>query len=69
MRNTAGDRDYRLQAALKREAREFIREVGRDKARRVSDAEIFRAVCDVTYPFGRIGLYQAVRDILENEAR
>jgi hypothetical protein len=45
-------------------ALDFIRRHGREEARRIADAEIFQAVNDVTYPFGRIGLYAAVRDLL-----
>jgi hypothetical protein len=47
------------------EARDYIARAGREQAQAVADAEIQRAVFDVTYPFGRIGLYQAVREQLE----
>jgi len=46
-------------------ARNFIRQVGNAEARRISDEEIRRAVFDVTYPFGRIALYQAIREQLD----
>lgn len=49
-------------------ARQFIAANGREESRRTADAEVFRAVNDVTYPFGRVGLYQAIRDILNGDA-
>ncbi len=48
----------------KADALDFIRRHGREEAKRIADAEVFRAVNDVTYPFGRVGLYAAVRDLL-----
>ena len=48
-----------------RQAQEYIARHGRGAAKRASDEEISRAVNDVTYPFGRIGLYQAIRELLD----
>ncbi len=47
------------------EARLYIERAGRDRAKAESDAEIQRSVYDVTYPLGRVGLYLAIRDMLE----
>ena len=50
-----------------RAARAYIGRVGRDVARRDSDAEIAASVFDVTYPMGRVGMYRAIRDVLDGE--
>jgi len=46
-------------------ARDYIARVGIEQARRDSDTEITRSVFDVTYPFGRVALYRAIRDELD----
>jgi len=51
-----------------RQARDYVRQVGYTIAREHSDREIDRAVNDVEYPFGRIALYQAIREYLDGTA-
>ena len=56
------------QAEYQAQARRWIATTGRTDALRVAREEVQRAVNDVEYPFGRIGLYAAALELLEPAA-
>ena len=68
--STWADSDKARKADQRRErdnARHWIATEGRERARRKAEAELFRAVNDVTYPFGRVALFRALLDELNGE--